>query len=83
MNATGSARVVGTDELSDLGADIAFVEACFNEHFDQVARISFKRSEILGRWRDDRSVQNAAFIVEFELVEDHTCLLYTSPSPRD
>ena len=35
MNATGKARVVGTDELSDLGADIAFVEACFNEHFDQ------------------------------------------------
>ena len=72
MNATGKARVVGTDELGDLGADVAFIEACFNEHFDQVARISFKRSEVLGRWRDDRSMQNAAFIVELELMEDHT-----------
>lgn len=77
MNATGKARVVGTDELGDLGADIAFVEACFNEHFDQVARIGFKRSEVLRRWRDDRSVQNAAFIVEFELVEDHTARRFT------
>lgn len=81
MNATGKARVVGTDKLSDLGADIAFVEACFNEHFDQVARISFKRSEVLGRWRDDRSVQNAAFIVEFELVEDHTARASLIPTP--
>ena len=72
MNATGKARVVGADEFGDLGADVAFVEPCFNEHFDQVTRIGFKRSEILGRWRDDRSMQNAAFIVELELMEDHT-----------
>ena len=38
MNATGKARVVSTDELGNLGADVAFVEACFNKHFDQVAR---------------------------------------------
>ena len=72
MNATGKTRVVSADKLGDLGADVAFVKTCFNEHFDQVTRISFKRSKVLRSWRDDRSVQEAAFAVELELMEDYT-----------
>ena len=72
VHAAGEAGVVGSHELFHPQTNIGLGGAFRNHLLGENAHVAFEVRDVLRRGREDRRMLHATFLVEFQVMEEHT-----------